>query len=393
MEEDFLVSIGRRPEDLTLRLVYADWLNERGEDEKAEMLRLTVERKRSADSWFWSRNNRLYFLRANLDKRWQRRAIEPPIPLAARADRAWLAALFGGDAERAALGGDGPPSLLDDCTVDAELLWGWPSLALLRFALLASRHVVDRCASTRATQNGPWETVRANLDRVEEAWQRGGFDYEAREEIELATYAGLETRKKSHRDAAINAATSLAYDLRAVLATPYQSLWNTRPAMAFSVIEGCVQALVALAWSPFGLERAHAAKRNAEAQAKAAAARAEKTERELASLPDREEASGRDPSALGLELTLRRDHARDVAKNAQLVAERTAARCPPAPNADVESRGLFRAVGPTMVEWIRTDPDLAPDRLITSEERSIVERNGATLKVRFGPDGRMERVY
>ena len=39
-EEAFLVGIRRRPAENTIRLVYADWLQERGEDRRAEYLRV-----------------------------------------------------------------------------------------------------------------------------------------------------------------------------------------------------------------------------------------------------------------------------------------------------------------------------------------------------------------
>src|SRR5262245_2924557 len=42
-EADFLHAIRRSPEDDSLRLVYSDWLEEHGQPERAEFVRLQVE--------------------------------------------------------------------------------------------------------------------------------------------------------------------------------------------------------------------------------------------------------------------------------------------------------------------------------------------------------------
>src|SRR5580765_3081701 len=47
-DDPFLLAIRERPDDLGPRLVYADWLEERGECDRAELIRLQC---RSEDGW------------------------------------------------------------------------------------------------------------------------------------------------------------------------------------------------------------------------------------------------------------------------------------------------------------------------------------------------------
>ena len=79
MREDFpfLRAIFNQPDDDTLRLVYADWLQERG-DPRAEYLRLDVEQRRSADGTALAKQRNE--LAPKLDGRWvdwMRQAAEP----------------------------------------------------------------------------------------------------------------------------------------------------------------------------------------------------------------------------------------------------------------------------------------------------------------------------
>jgi uncharacterized protein (TIGR02996 family) len=58
--EPFLRAICADPEDDTVRLVYADWLDENGDPERAEFIRLQIEYEwrraaRTCDSAFWGR--------------------------------------------------------------------------------------------------------------------------------------------------------------------------------------------------------------------------------------------------------------------------------------------------------------------------------------------------
>jgi uncharacterized protein (TIGR02996 family) len=71
-EDDFLRSILENPRDDARRLVYADWLDERGDSvsvQKSEFLRLTVQRSRPPRRRKWGRHRqrRLQKLAAQLD--------------------------------------------------------------------------------------------------------------------------------------------------------------------------------------------------------------------------------------------------------------------------------------------------------------------------------------
>jgi uncharacterized protein (TIGR02996 family) len=70
-ERDFLAAIQATPADDILRLVYADWLDERG-DCRGEFLRLQIQLK-SLDPDHLQRagaENRLSILRRNIDPSW-----------------------------------------------------------------------------------------------------------------------------------------------------------------------------------------------------------------------------------------------------------------------------------------------------------------------------------
>src|SRR5262245_25055524 len=67
-DRGFIRAILDYPEELTNWLVYADWLDERG-DPRAEFLRLMVERQQS-DAADPDRDTRLTKLRAELDPQW-----------------------------------------------------------------------------------------------------------------------------------------------------------------------------------------------------------------------------------------------------------------------------------------------------------------------------------
>jgi uncharacterized protein (TIGR02996 family) len=73
-EEAFLAGIRRRPADNALRLVYADWLEERGEERRAEYLRVLcrwLDHPPSADRQLIEREREL---RAGLGRGWLARA-------------------------------------------------------------------------------------------------------------------------------------------------------------------------------------------------------------------------------------------------------------------------------------------------------------------------------
>lgn len=56
VETDFLNFICECPADDTARLVYADWLEEKGNTVRAEFIRLDCERSRYRKEWFWLEN-------------------------------------------------------------------------------------------------------------------------------------------------------------------------------------------------------------------------------------------------------------------------------------------------------------------------------------------------
>jgi uncharacterized protein (TIGR02996 family) len=83
-EDDFLRSILENPRDDARRLVYADWLDERGDSvsvQKSEFLRLTVQRSRPPRRRKWGRHRqrRLQKLAAQLDTEWLAVVSAPPI--------------------------------------------------------------------------------------------------------------------------------------------------------------------------------------------------------------------------------------------------------------------------------------------------------------------------
>jgi uncharacterized protein (TIGR02996 family) len=68
-EDAFLRKLLENPADDTVRLVYADWLDERSEAAKAEFLRLTAEEPRMKKRRK-SVGKRLQMLAAELDRKW-----------------------------------------------------------------------------------------------------------------------------------------------------------------------------------------------------------------------------------------------------------------------------------------------------------------------------------
>ena len=75
-EDSLLQEIDTAPEDSERRLVYADWLDERG-DQRSRFVRLEVELERSTRSGdsekLGSKITRLRHAGDGLDKRWKRR--------------------------------------------------------------------------------------------------------------------------------------------------------------------------------------------------------------------------------------------------------------------------------------------------------------------------------
>jgi uncharacterized protein (TIGR02996 family) len=67
----FIDAIAENPDDDTARLVYADWLDERG-DPRAEYLRLEVELAVVTTIWQEAVESRIVELRASLDPTWIR---------------------------------------------------------------------------------------------------------------------------------------------------------------------------------------------------------------------------------------------------------------------------------------------------------------------------------
>lgn len=61
-EAGFLAALGADPDDRTTLLVYADWLDERGDSRRAEFVRLLA-----AENWDWKRINELG---DNFDRVW-----------------------------------------------------------------------------------------------------------------------------------------------------------------------------------------------------------------------------------------------------------------------------------------------------------------------------------
>jgi uncharacterized protein (TIGR02996 family) len=72
-EAALLKAVCRAPADDLPRLVYADWLEEHGREERAEFIRLQIEAERDApDSGRWERQKRIYDLHRDHAPRWLR---------------------------------------------------------------------------------------------------------------------------------------------------------------------------------------------------------------------------------------------------------------------------------------------------------------------------------
>ena len=55
--EALVAAVAAEPDDDTPRLVFADWLQEHGEGDRAEFVRVQCEAARSDLPWTWSRHS------------------------------------------------------------------------------------------------------------------------------------------------------------------------------------------------------------------------------------------------------------------------------------------------------------------------------------------------
>src|SRR5438093_1127867 len=71
-EAQFLAEIESRPDDRSVRLVYADWLEEHGEEERAEAVRVEEEMRRVpiCSDRYWELKPRRNKVRKKCDKKW-----------------------------------------------------------------------------------------------------------------------------------------------------------------------------------------------------------------------------------------------------------------------------------------------------------------------------------
>jgi uncharacterized protein (TIGR02996 family) len=379
-EGELFEAFARRPEDLHLRSVYADWLEERGDLWRANFVRLWVKTAPLLELRGWYRETRelrsqSYFF----DREWQRRVFDPPIPLAPRTNRRWLAAVLGGDEDRAAMREEAPPSLLEDAVFGTNLLWGWPSALLFRLASAAVRDAIEACALTMSDL--PRTQLLAVVARIEEAAAAGESRFDA------------ERRPPGERSVAYDLAIRLPDDLASML-RPYQARTQeeSRPAAIASAVHAAAHVREQLGWAARGFARKHAAKEQAVKVAAAAAVRAEKAARALASAPPRLEASGMRRGEIARTLgalAARRDRAHAIAADAKARADALVAACPSAPTFHGELRALLARIAPGLVAWLRAQPgDFASEVLVRGLVEEQVDPYNTVWRVTYGEDGR-----
>ena len=387
-EAALLETIGRRPEDLQLRVVYADWLEERGDRKRATLVRLWLESVAIQAMHDRPLDARDFHVEArDLDRRWQRLVFDPPIPLERRRDRRWLAALLGGKEERAAMGGEAPPSLLEDAVFDANLLWGWPSSVLYRLAFAVARDVIEVVGASGRIRNLPHEELLLLIERVEAAAASGATTVDV-ERVEPRSNL-VSNRDWSAGQQAYNLVVDFPARLSKMLAS-YQGsrLLTPRPSLVAGLVADAARARIQLGWAARGFEHAHAKKDQAVRVAEAAAVRAEKAQRALESKPPRLEVFGLDATRLVEDLRRRRDRARELARLARASADALVAACPVPPAFEGELRELFRRVGPELVRWLRTEEDFLPEPLVVSESLVETDERGWRWRVTYDRDGR-----
>jgi uncharacterized protein (TIGR02996 family) len=179
-EATFLAALAADPGDDATRLVYSDWLEQEGDAERAELLRLQVRVGRPVEASLAADLRRLCELRTRVDATWQ----ELVDGIAVRRDPRWLCASLGGETERTALGSAAPPPLAElwsaayakvleeggDEPRREELLWGWPQVVLVKLAVTAARMSLGTAlgadAMTKAGPRRAWGFETNDLERI-----------------------------------------------------------------------------------------------------------------------------------------------------------------------------------------------------------------------------------
>ncbi len=321
VEDDFLETLRVRPYDHAVRQVYADWLEEQGDDDRAAVLRAHAIGSEPA----WA-------IRQRVSAVWL--AIVDPIH--ARRDPTWIAAALGDPVARATLG-ELAPKLVGRSTRDADLR-GWPATVSARLAIAAARealalgrsrlHGVESSAADAAlarveaelAARGELEQDPPDLLNVERTLVAPGpgVRFHVMCAVRFAVRACGPDRHRDHRDQTVASATALA-------------------------LGHGVDVPILLAWMRDGVDRRRALASQLEGTAIAAVARVAAWQARAANRLQRAMYEG-DPVRERIEHAAEQRRKEIVAADAIAAAERARRTCPPDPPIDAVIREFFARV-------------------------------------------------
>ena len=315
LERQLVSELQTRIYDHHVRLVYADWLEQRGDTDRATVLRFDA----GVYGWSPSVDSAI----ARVDVTW-RAAIDPR---AARRDPLWLAAALNGEPERSLLGELAPPRFGEPGTTQSGVLDGWPDALLARIAAAAARFAIDGAREVITPDNAT--QCERLLERTLAQRPVGEVDlgWVLRDAMELRVGVG-------YSQAQWSAFESLACALRACGAPVFAN--DRRLADAASrALATATTARVAVAWTIDGLDKQHAHVRSLARHARRAAQRARQW----------------------------REHSRRAAKrkadiataslHAQAAYQSARASCPPAPSREAIAREVAEHAAAQALAWLR----------------------------------------
>jgi len=306
-----------RAYDHHVRMVYADWCEERGRDARATVLRFDA----GVIGWSPSVDAAL----AQVDAGW-RAAVDPR---AARRDPLWLAAALGGEPERAQLGALAPPPFGEPTTTTIDALHGWPEDVLAYMAVVAALHALDAARAEISPDNA------AHARRLIERALASRPIADAEAYVIVQALARLHVGADAYSRARSAALEALGCAARAC-AFPPGDPRDRRIAEAVSrALDAACAARVAAAWTAGGLDQQHASVLALARHAQHAARRAREW----------------------------RDHSRRAAKrkadietaslHAQAAYQRARATCPPAPSRPALALEVNAHVAAAVLRWLR----------------------------------------
>jgi len=317
IEVQLVSELQSRAYDHHIRMVYADWCEERGRAARATVLRFDA----GVIGWSPSVDAAI----AQVDAHW-RDAVDPR---AARRDPLWLAAALGGEPERSQLGPLAPPAFGEPATTTAEALHGWPEDVLAHMAVVAALHALDAAADVTLPDSAAF--ARRLIERA--LAMRPLSDVEVQSILlDLAQlHAGAESYARA-RCAALEALGCAAHACARKIVEPHDRRFAESAARA---IAAACHARVATAWTTGGLDKRHA-------EVQALARHARRAARRAREWRDRSRRAAK-----------RKADIATASLHAQAAYQRARDTCPPAPSRPSIAREVAAHVAAAVLRWLR----------------------------------------